>query len=904
MSAIKSLNWSAAIKGALALLSTALLSLNLSAQDSANEYFWPNADYDPAIPTVKSVLGYTSGERITTHSDMLRYMRALAEAAPNRMKLMTYGESWEGRSLIYLAISSPENIAKLDTIKAGMQALSDPRQTPDNQAASLINDLPASTWLAYGVHGNEISSSDASMMTAYHLLASRGDARVPEILNNSVVFIAPMQNPDGRDRFIHRFRTAKGLEADSDPASAEHNEPWPSGRTNHYMFDMNRDWISLTQPEIKGHAKALLEWLPLVFVDLHEMGGNSTYYFAPEAVPYNPHLAQNQRDSLFLFGKNNAKWFDEFGYDYFTRDVYDAFYPGYGASWPAYYGAISMTYEQASSRGLVYRRYDGTDLKYAQTVKQHFITSLSTAETSAANREQLLRDFFNYQKTAIEEGRGDRENRSYILPASRDKAANRKLASILSEQGIEVSQATADFKACGVSYNRGAYVIDAAQPRKRLIRTLLDPQVNMEADFVQEQERLREKNIDHSIYDVTAWSLPLMYGVDLDICGRAVQADMQLVDQDRIGTGTVSNADASVAFLVPWGDMAAGRFMAAALRDGLDMKVIDKGFTHQGRSYSAGTLIIDTARNDADLGNHVQRLAADTGAEVVGIDNSWVDAGMDLGSRSTNRVIAPKIAMLWDEPTSQYAAGNTRFVIERQFGYPVTVIRTSDFNRARLDRYQVIIIPSSYGSYTSFLGERGANELEGWVRRGGVLIGTGTGVRYLADEKVNLLSIRRENQFKSEDIKDIPEGNTVDGKIISSLEELKQLSEPKAESPDSIPGVLVRASVDSDHWLASGVGDTLNVLVRGSDIYTPTKLNNGSNVSWFKGADELLASGHLWEENKKQLAFKPFVVAENKGNGIVIGFTQDPTVRAYMDGLNLIFMNAIFHGAAQASPLR
>ncbi|WP_262694903.1 M14 metallopeptidase family protein [Kordiimonas aquimaris] len=876
----------------------------VNAQDPANEYFWPAANYDPAIPTVKSVLGYTSGERITTHADMNRYMRALAAAAPNRMKIMTYGASWEGRELIYAVISSPDNIARLDEIKSGMQALSDPRKTSDSDANDLIANLPASTWLAYGIHGNEISSPDASMMTAYHLLAARGDDRVPNILANSVVFINPLQNPDGRDRFIHRFRTAKGLVADSDPASAEHNEPWPSGRTNHYMFDMNRDWISLTQPEVKGHAKALLEWLPLVFVDLHEMGGNSTYYFAPEAVPYNPHLAKNQRDSLFLFGKNNAKWFDKFGYDYFTRDVYDAFYPGYGASWPAYYGAISMTYEQASSRGLVYHRYDGTDLKYAKTVKQHFVTSLATAETTSVNREQLLADFFNYQKTAIAEGRTDRNSRSYIFPATRDKAANRKLASILAEQGIEINQATTDFRACGVSYSSGAYVIDAAQPRKRLIHTLLDPQVDMEADFVREQERLRAKNVDHSIYDVTAWSLPLMYGVDLDTCGREVNESMQTVIPDRIGTGSVTNADATVAYLVPWGDMAAGRFMAAALRNNIDMKIIDKGFTMQGREYSAGTLIIDNARNASDLGTTVAEIAASTGAEVIGINDSWVDAGMDLGSRATNRVIAPKIAMLWDEPTSQYAAGNTRFVIERQFGYPVTVIRTNDFNMARLDRYQVIIIPSSFGSYSSFLGERGANALEGWVRRGGVLIGTGTGVRYLADEKVNLLSIRRENQVKAEGVNKPAEGNRVDGQIINSLDEMKLLSEPKSESPDSIPGVLVKASIDRDHWLASGVNDTVNVLVRGSDIYTPTKLNTGNNVSWFNAADDLLVSGHLWEENRKQLAFKPFVVVEEKGNGMVIGFTQDPTIRAYLDGLNLIFMNAIFHGAAQARPLR
>lgn len=877
-----------------------------SAQQSnpENEYYWPGANYDTAVPTVKDVLGYSSGERITTHGDMLRYMQSLAATAPDKMRIMDYGRSWEGRDLIYIAISSADNMAKLDDFKAGMQALSDPRITSDADAARLINDMPSSTWLAYSIHGNEISSTDAAMMTAYHLLAARGDDRVPDILENSIVFINPLQNPDGRDRFIHRFRTAKGLVPDSDPASAEHNEPWPSGRTNHYLFDMNRDFIVMTQPETQGHVKVLQEWYPLVFVDLHEMGGNSTYYFAPEAIPFNPHLAQNQRDSLFLFGRTNAKWFDRFGFDYFTRDIFDAFYPGYGASWPAYYGAIAMTYEQASSRGLVYRRYDGIELPFAQTVRQHFITSMGTLETTAANRQALLQNFFDYQKSAIAEGRADRENRSYIFPATRDKAANRKLASILAEQGIEISQANADFRACGTNYGAGAYVIDAAQPRKRMIRTLLDPQVDMAADFVAEQERRRAKNIDHDIYDVTAWSLPIMFNVEMDICGREVDVATTPAGTGRIAAGSVNTTSASVAYLVPWGDMAAGRFLAAALRADLDVKIIDKSFTLGGRPYSAGTLILDVSRNPDNISTVIADLSRQSGAEVVGINDSWVDAGMDLGSRAVNRLPAPRVAMLWDEPTSQYSAGNTRFVIEHQIGYPVTAVRTADFGRLRLDRYQVLIMPSSFGGYARALGDSGAKKLDAWVRNGGVLIGTGSALRYLADDKVNLLSIRRENQVKENAADDKTEGNTVEGTLFTSLEDMQSAIEPAKERPDSVPGVFAAASVDPDHWLASGVNEELNVLVRGGDIYTPTKLNTGTNVAWFKGADELLASGYLWEENRKQLAFKPFVVVENMGSGMVIGFTQDPTVRAYLDGLNLIFTNAIFHGAAQARPSR
>ena len=261
--------------------------------------------------------------------------------------------------------------------------------------------------------------------------------------------------------------------------------------------------------------------------------------------------------------------------------------------------------------------------------------------------------------------------------------------------------------------------------------------------------------------------------------------------------------------------------------------------------------------------------------------------------------------MLWDDPTSQYAAGNTRFVIERQFNYPVTVIRTSDFNRARLGRYQVLIVPSSFGSYANALGQRGADKLNQWVRGGGVLIGTGTALRYFTDEKVNLLSAKRESQVKENATATAKaEDGLVAGSLFDSLDDFNNAIEPVNEVPDSVPGVFIRADVDTDHWLGAGVAETLNVLVRGSDIYTPIKLNAGTNVARFKGPDDLLASGYLWEENAKQFAYKPFVMVEGKGNGYVIGFTQDPTVRAYLDGLNLIFMNAIFQGAAQARPLR
>jgi len=563
------------------------------------------------------------------------------------------------------------------------------------------------------------------------------------------VIIDPMQNPDGRDRFIYHFETAEGLLPDSDRISAEHDEPWPGGRTNHYLFDLNRDWFILSQPETRGRVAILQEWFPVAYVDAHEMGSDQTYYFAPEAIPYNPHLAPNQRASLELFGLNNARWFDQFGIDYFTREIFDAFYPGYGASWPSYFGSIAMTYEQASARGLVIRQYHGNEMSYAFTVRNHFVTSLSTAETVARHREKFLREFYDYQVTAIEEGsQGD--VRSYILPTQDDQAGADMLAGLLVQQGVEVGVAAEAFRACGNSYAAGSYVIDLAQPAKRLIRTLLDTDVQMDTDFMEEQERRRSKNLHDQIYDVTAWSLPLIMNVEAKACNRAPAVKTQPADGSTVLPGTVSGGQAKVAYLVPWGEATAVRFLANALRLGMQVKSTDLAITHSGRRYPPGTLIIDVADNDSSVHESVRALARRTGADVVAVDNSWVTDGPNFGSANVVVHTAPRIALAWDEPTSGYSAGNTRYVIERMFDYPVTVIRTDKLGMADLDRYQVLILPSTgAGDYLATLGEAGVQNLRNWVTHGGVLIGLGTANRFLAHPNVDLIAARRENDTRS-----------------------------------------------------------------------------------------------------------------------------------------------------------
>ena len=863
--------------------------------------FWPGAAYDSKIPTLRQVLGYDPGDKVTSHAGIVQYINALAAAAPSRMKIFEYGESWEGRKLIYAAIGNEANIRKLGEIKGGIQRIADPRKTPETEARKLIAGLPSVVWLSYGVHGNEISSPEAALLTAWHLLAARNDKLVDDVFDKVVVLIDPIQNPDGRDRFVNYFEQTRGLTPDASPLAAEHNEPWPGGRSNHYLFDLNRDWIGLTQPETLSQVKTLREWLPLVYVDLHEMSGESTYFFTPESDPYNPNLTPNLRQSLTLFGKNNAKWFDKYGFDYFTREEYDAFYPGYGASWPLYYGALAMTYEQASVRGLALRRADDTLLTYRDTVRHHFVASISTLETAAANREKLLTDFYTYRATAVEEGRKE-AIKEYILPRGRDAAATDKLAGILMEHGIEVNRATAPFRAAGKEYAAGTYVVPMAQPSKRLIRTLLDPDTKMDDKFVAAEEARRRLKQRTEIYDVTAWSLPLLFNVEAIASGDSSAGAFEPAKPARIVPGEVHGNRASVAYLVPWTGQAAGRLLAAALRQDLKIDSSDKPFTQNGVNFPAGSLILKAAINPVDLADRVARLARDTGAEVYAADSGWVDDGVNFGSRWVVPIRKPAIAIAWDTPAQSASAGATRFILERQYGYPVTPVRAAQLAGADLSKFQVLILPAG-GNYASALGEGGMERVKNWVAAGGTIVALGDAVGFLA--KAELMEIAQENALRDgeekkgvEKEKDEKPDARVPGTAIATEAELAKVTRANTELPDTVPGAIARVKIRDDYWLTAGAGESVYTMVEGRAIFAPLKADKGINAAYYDGADKLLVSGQLWAENRKQMAFKPVVVSGTSGRGIVIGFTQDPSFRAISDGMNLLFLNAVFRGPA------
>lgn len=878
------------------------LFVAVSALAQAKFEMWPGAVYDPAVPTFQKVLGFAPGERIASPEEIVRYFEALGAAQPARIKVFDYARSWEKRRLIYAAVGSEANLRRIGEIQAAMKRLADPRKTSAAEAQKLMAGLPAVIMLAHGVHGNEISSCDAAMMTAYHLLAARSDATVAAILKDVVVLIDPSQNPDGRNRFVQNFTVAEGLEPDGSTAAAERNEPWPGGRTNHYYFDMNRDWFALTQPETRGRVALLQEWFPLVFIDLHEMGTESSYFFAPGAAPFNPHLTKTQLESQRRFGEGNSKYFDKFGFPYFTREVYDEFYPGYGASWPWFYGGVAMTYENASVRGLKAQRSDDTLYEYHVSVQKHFVASVASCETAARDRQRLLEAFYAYRQSAVEEGSREAV-KEYILPRRGDVSSVDKLAANLATQGVEVKRATAAFSNGGKDYPAGSYVVTAAQPAKRFVRTLLDPTTPLEEQFVKEQERRRKRKLRDQIYDVTGWSLPQMFNVECVLATQASTASFEMVKAGEVFAGKVSGR-ASVAYVIPWGTNAAGRFLAAALRANLRVLSSDQPFTQAGRKYPSGTLVVMVKQNEASVHETVARLASASGAEVMATDSSWVEEGPNFGSNNVVTLRRPSMAMLWDAPTSAGSAGHTKFVIERQYGYPVTAIRTRQLGAADLAKFHVLLVPDG-GSYAAELGAGGIGRLKDWVSGGGTLVALGpSATAFLADARTGLLSLTQENLAKAPGVPEAKPAASSEGrapgKLITKQEEYERAIQADTEQPDDVAGVILKATVDQEQWISAGLPATVYAVVSGRAIFSPIKLDKGINAAVFAAPEQLLASGYLWEENRKQLAYKPLVVSARSGRGVVVAFTADPNYRAYVDGMNLFLLNAIFRGPAHA----
>ncbi|MFI5166194.1 MAG: M14 family zinc carboxypeptidase [Thermoanaerobaculales bacterium] len=858
----------------------------------------PAGNLDTSVPTLQQTVGFTWGSDIVTSEETVAYARALAQAAPARVRLLEYGRSTEGRPLVLLVLASPARLAGFDATQAKLAQLGDARSLTSGQTEALIRELPAVVWIESCVHGDETSGTDAGLALAY-LLAAGSSVEVTAILDNLFVVIDPLQNPDGRARFVEGTRAARGGRPDPEPSSAEHVQPWPGGRFSHDLFDLNRDWFALAQGETRGRVAAMLRYHPMVVADLHEMGAEMAYYFAPPAQPFHPLLTTEQAALLGLLGKGNAAAFDAQGWRYWTREVFDEFYPGYGDSWPSFTGAVGMTFEEASSRGLVTSLKEGSPLTFGDTVQHHLVAAFSTCRTVASERERFLREWYGYRAGAVADGRRG-PIRAYLLGGSGAEQRGAELAEHLVLQGIETLRTTA----AGAGVPTGSFVVPLDQPLGRLAKALLQAGVSMGDVFEREQERRDRKRLPDEIYDVTAWSLPLLWGTPVQPLDNVPSgAALIPVKPGELPSGNVTG-DGKVAFLLRWDSLTAARALAQLHLAGVKAAVAAKPFTLQGRQFERGTVVIRRAANDANLRARLEEIARSTGAAFVGVDSGYADSGIDLGSTNVFSLKPPRVAVAWDAPTAAASAGDLRWALERALGYPVSVVRTATFAHADLSHFDVIVLPDSWeraGSYEAILGPAAAKRLAGWLDGGGTLVAVGAGAAYLTEEKVGLLASKLEKRAGGEagaekEKTPTPQPTPAVGARPFDYENAIR---PAEEDPPLVPGAILRVDLDSESCLAAGFpSGAVNVLASSRRIFTPLKLDKGENVGVYAGADTLVQAGFVLSASREQLPRKAYLMVQQHGQGKVVAFAEDPAARGLTRAAMLLLANAVFFGAA------
>ena len=863
----------------------------------------PEVDADPKVPTLKQQLGHGWGEDISSHAEIERYLRSLAAAAPERSRLVKYGETIEKRGLYLLAITAPKNLARLEEIRQANLLLADPRRTTPEQAKAIAAAAPAIVWLAYGVHGDEISSGDAALLTAFHLLADRRES-TRRMLEEIVVIIDPMQNPDGRDRFVNFHRENRGVAPDPEPLAAEHLQRWAGGRFNHYLFDMNRDWFLQTQAETRARVATYLRWQPHVTIDAHEMGANSEYYFDPAADPILELITPKQREWFGKFGTRQGQRFDQFGFPYTTREEYDAFYPGYGSTWPTLHGSIGILWEQAGARGLVINREDERKLHYHDGVRHHYVSSVSTVETAAAMRKELVNDFYEYRASAIVSGR-DGPVRDYVLLAGSTPARAARLARLLVDNGIEVRRVTSatTIKAkAGVesgarehSVPAGSYHVSVSQPAGRLARSLLDVRFDMGEAFRKRQLDRKVRRLNDEIYDLTAWSLPLAFGVNsLTIEGNSRISSEPVTTP--AATGKVAGpARARVGYLVHTVDDTAMSALGDLLRNQFRVHVFDQATALAGEKFAKGTLLLRTGENPQSLHEVIRRVALEHGLSVVATDTGFVDEGAGLGGVHVSWVKPPKVAMLVDRPASPYA-GHTWYLFDQVWHYPMTRVPGSALSELDLSKFNVLILPD--GRYPGPLGEPFVARLKDWVRAGGTLILIKGAAAWATEKSVGLLASKPVKKVVKSEPE--PEKKAVE-KAVEKAEkpappaETKPVEEKPEEPPDPVPGAFLRASVYDDHFVTFGSPGEVLPLANTELILTPLKPTDGRNLVNFAARD-LVVSGFCWPETLELMAGKPLVLYQSLGKGHVIAFADDPNFRAMTPSIERFFLNAVFFG--------
>lgn len=884
----------------------------------------PGGSYDPAVPAPAAVLGFVPGDRAARYDQVVAYCRRLTETSA-RVRMMALGQSTEGRAQYYLVISDPANLAALDRIRAGHARLADPRQMQGQSVASLAATLPAVVWIGYGIHGNELSSTDASLHVAYQLAAGT-DSVTMRMNRELIVCLDPMENPDGRERYLAMMEQWNGPVPNADEQSIHHNGLWPGGRGNHYLFDLNRDWFALVHPETRARVAAVLEWHPHVFIDSHEMGGNDTYLFSPPREPINPNVSAEVKHWWSVFSKDQARAFDRFGWSYYTREWNDDWFPGYANSWAHYTEAVGILYEQAGVDGSLVARPDGTELHYKESVHHHVVSSLANCETAARHREELLTRYAAARRDAMRVPAG--HPRAYAFLPGDNPARVEDLVRRLRLQGIEVQMTVRDETVSGataatggaprsVRLPKGTSIVAMDQPSGRLARAILEFDPRMSTATLQEERKSLEKKGDSRFYDVTAWSLPLAFGVEAWALPSVPGALAVATDAEAVRGGVEGAADA-YGYIFRYDDRGV-QLLVDLFARGFKVRAAREPFTVDGRSYDRGSLLLRVRENPDTLRPVLHRLAADAGVRVHAVPTALSTGGPDLGGNDQRLLTPPRVALVAGPGVSSTTFGAVWHLCDRTLGIPATLIPFTSLPHADLRRYNVLVLPpaGSAQGFVGTLGTSGIAQLRAWIEAGGTLIGVGGASAILADTATGLSGVRLRHQalkdldlftraaelerkaetpvvdsvalwsgtMVADSIKPAPKGGLTD-KELTMMDERGRLFMP--------PGTLLRADLDREHWLSYGAGAFVAAMTQTSSAF----LSKGpvETAARYAGPAELRLSGLLWPEARDRWARTAYLTREAKGRGQVILFAGDPVYRASFPATERLLINAVLLG--------
>ncbi len=801
-------------------------------------------------------LPHDIGQTFTPHYMLVDYVQHVAENSP-QVELVQYGETNEKRPLLLAFISTPENLARLEAI----------RENNLRRAGILEGDPQAEldlaiVWLSFSVHGNEAAGSEASMPVLYEL-ADPTNPRTRAWLENTIVLLDPSINPDGYSRYTHWYRRIAPARPDLDTDTWEHREPWPGGRSNHYLFDLNRDWAWQTQVESRQRLEVYHQWLPHVHVDVHEQGYNSPYYFAPAARPYHPYITEWQRIFQDSIGRNNARYFDEEGWLYFTGQRFDLFYPSYGDTYPTYNGAIGMTYEQGgggfAGRAIINEAKD--TLRLADRIEHHKTSTLATVETASRNADDLIRQFESFYREGREDPPGP--YKTFIIRGDNPAGKLAAFVNLLERNHIAYGSTSGTPALQAYNYQTGEtesvtigeddLVISAYQPLGRLAQILLEPEAALE---------------DSITYDITAWSLPYAYGLNAYAATGRVELSDTPYSIPTAGDG--ETMDRPYAFLAEWNALASARFLSALLHEGIVVRHATIPFAYGPETYPRGTLIIaraDNHRLGPSFANRVRALAAAYQQALVPVATGYTDEGPDLGSDDMAVVDAPNIAVASGEGTSSYSFGQLWYFFEQDLGYPVHIMPDNDIGSYELEKYDLLILPE--GRYR--LSENAEEQLLSWISGGGRLIAVGSALASL--ERIGGLSLKARSG----------QADPTDSLLAYAGQDRRDIS-------NYISGAIFKAAMDATHPLAYGIGDFYFSLKTGSRAYE--LLEDGWNVGSL--GEDLMVSGFAGYKARENLKRSLVFGVEERGRGAAIYLVDNPLYRAFWHQGKFLFSNAVF----------